>query len=141
MSRLVEAARAYEGVKFRHRGRSRMGLDCAGLPWVAYRDCGMILPDFRLYGREPHKDGLVQRASEALGEPVAQAPVAEEQLQAGDVIIIRYDIRPHHIMIVTDYPLGGLGVIHTDGHYGRVLEHRLSADIVARITHVFRRSV
>jgi len=141
MNPLVTAARRYLGTRWRHRGRNERGLDCAGLGWIAYRDCGVVLPDFRLYGKEPHNDGLVRYITAAVGEPVAVAPVREDQLALGDVVIMRFDIDPHHIAIVSDYPFGGFALIHACGHSNRVIEHRLAADHVARITHVFRRPV
>lgn len=141
MNKLVESARKYLGVRFRHRGRNSRGLDCAGLVWVAYRDAGVILPDFRLYGREPSSDGLVRHATEALGTPVATAPVSPKFLKAGDVIVVRFVIEPHHLAIVGDYHLGGLKLIHACGHVGRVLECRLEDDYVKKVTHVFRRPV
>lgn len=142
MSALVAAARKYLGVRFRHRGRSAKGLDCAGLGWIAYRDCGVELEDFRLYGREPHEDGLVRRLTGLLGEPVLVAPVTQGDLQPGDVIVFRFVKEPHHVGLVSDYPYGGaLGVIHADGEQECVVEHRLAPDHIARITHVFRRPV
>lgn len=141
MSQLVEAARRYLGTPFRHRGRSRSGVDCAGIGWLIYRDCGLTLPDFRLYGREPAQDGLVTHITSALGAPVAVSPVMERQLQVGDVIVMRFDIEPHHVAIVSDYPYGGFAIIHACGHNHKVIEHRLSPDMVRRITHVFRKPV
>lgn len=144
MSRLVEAARAYIGVRFRHRGRTSRGLDCAGLVWAAYNDLGVTLPDFRLYGPEPHQDGLTRHVAAALGAVVAAAPVSAGQLQPGDVIILRFEREPHHVGIVGEHNYGGTGaltLIHADGMEGRVLEQRLTPDAVTRITHVFRRPV
>lgn len=134
----VAAARSYTGVKFRHRGRSRMGVDCAGLAWCAAKDAGRLLPDFRLYGREPHAGKLIETMEAAMGPAVLTAPVERTDLHVGDVLVVRYRIEPHHIGIVTDYPFGGLGVIHSDGHNDKVVEHRLADDMVNRITHVFR---
>lgn len=139
MSALVAAARAYLDVPFVHQGRTRAGLDCAGLALLAYRDCGVVLPDLKAYGREPFNDGLVGAITRALGDPIAVAPVRTRQLQAGDVIVVRYDINPHHVAIVSDYLHGGLAVIHCDGHTKRVIEHRLAPDMVARITHAYRK--
>lgn len=141
MNALIQAARGYIDAPFRHRGRSRNGLDCAGLGWIVYRDCGVALDNFRLYGREPHRDGLVTRLTGLLGAPVAMAPVAAEQLRVGDVIVLRIEKEPHHVAFVGDYLLGGFSMIHADGEAGRVVEHRLAPDHVARITHVFRRPV
>lgn len=141
MTDLVAAARARIGTRFRHRARSSTHADCAGLGVLIYADCGVTLPDFRLYGREPVKDGLVSRITEALGGPVAVAPVRVSDLQLGDVIVLRFDVEPHHVAFVADYLFGGFSMIHADGHTGKVIEHRLAPDHVARITHVFRRPV
>lgn len=138
---LVESARKYLNTPFRHRGRTPRGLDCVGMPLLAYRDLGVMLPDFRLYGREPYRDGLVQRIKAAMGEPVAVAPIQLSDLEVGDIAVIRYEVQPHHVVLISDYRLGGLGVIHADGHYGRVIEHRLDPDMISRMTHVFRRPV
>lgn len=142
MNELVKAARSLIGVKFRHRGRSeKSGLDCAGAAKLAYAKCGIDLPDYVLYGIEPHLDGLVTHVTKALGDPIATAPVRENFLQEGDVVLLRFAVQPHHVGILGDYVFGGLSLIHADGHNGMVIEHRLSPDFVKRITHVFRRPV
>jgi len=137
---LPDAARRYIGVPFRHRGRSRRGVDCAGLVVLAFRDLGVTLPDFLKYGAEPHNDGLVAHVRSALGDSVAAAPVRPVELQPGDVIVMRFEVQPHHLAIVGRHPLGHFSIIHADGHYGRVLEQGLSEDMTQRITHVFRRA-
>lgn len=139
MNRLVTAARAYLGTPFRHRGRRRTGVDCVGLLLLAFRDCGVELPDFRLYGREPHESGLIAHVTRALGEAVAVAPV--RQVQVGDVVVMRFAVNPHHVALVGDYVFGGPSLIHAYGEAGKVVEHRLSDDQLARVTHVFRKAV
>lgn len=141
---IAQTARKYTGVKFRHRGRDRRGLDCAGLVWAAYRDHGVTLPDYRMYGREPHRDGLTQYVTAALGAPVLTAPVKSCDLLEGDVLVMRFEREPHHVGIVGSHDYAGtvaLTLIHADGWNGRVLEQRLTPDMVSRITHVFRRPV
>ena len=139
--RLVEAARSFDGVRFKHRGRDRLGLDCAGLVWASYAACGLILPDYTLYGREPHRDGLVRYVEAALGAPVYDGPVA------GDVVVMRFVKEPHHMGVVGSKWYGdrqALTLIHANGDApgrGRVHETRLTADMIAKITHVFRRPV
>lgn len=141
MSRLVQAARRYKGVRFRHRGRSESWLDCAGLGKRTYQDCGVELPDFRLYGPEPHKDGLLQHMTAALADPVHIAPVRRQWLQLGDVVLFRFKTEPHHVGLISDYPTGGLAFIDADGMEGRVVERRLDDKYLSRITHVFRKPV
>lgn len=129
-------------------------MDCPGPVKAAYWDAyGIDLPDFRLYGREPFRDGLVKYAIAALGEPVLVAPVRMSDLRVDDVILLRFDVNPHHVAIVADHDYGGtraLTMIHADGWApaakgkrtaGKVHEHRMTADFVERITHVFRRPV
>lgn len=137
---LVASARAYTGVRFRHRGRNRQGVDCAGLVWCAFKDIGLVMPDYRLYGREPNRGELERAMESALGSPVVTSPAKRADLQPGDVLVVRFKVEPHHVGIVTDYTYGGLGVIHADGHSNKVIEHRLADDMVSRITHVFRMS-
>lgn len=140
MGKLADAARAYKGVRFRHRGRSRNGLDCGGLGVLSYRDCGVEIKDFLLYGRTPHENGLIVRMTEALGEPL---PISTP-LQDDDVVVFRFVNEPHHIAIVGEADYGGvkaLNIVHADGQCGRVIEQRLTPDMTARITHIFRRGV
>lgn len=141
MNPLVTAARKYLGAPFRHRGRGPKYFDCVGVGLQAFRDCGVTLPDFRLYGSEPHQDGLLTHLRAALGEEVLAAPVRMADLAVGDVVVLRFDVEPHHVGLLGDYRFGGLSLIHADGHTGRVVEHRLADKRVAHITHVFRRSV
>lgn len=145
MSELVRTARRYLGVPFKHRGRKpAVGLDCVGLPLRCYLDHGIVIPDVKKYGREPHNDGLVEACVRGLGEPVAVAPVSLRDLQVGDVCIQRFEIYPHHVFIVGDYYLGGLSCLHSDGGLGpfsRVIEVRLDEERIALITHVFRKPV
>lgn len=139
--KLTTAARTLLGKPFRHRGRGPNYYDCAGMAREAYRLNGVELDDFRLYSREPHQNGLTERIAATLGAPVRVAPVSESEIQVDDVLIFRFEKEPHHVGIATPYRFGGFGVIHACGHTLRVIEHRLSDDMVKRITHVFRRPV
>jgi cell wall-associated NlpC family hydrolase len=145
---LVAQARTYIGTKYRHRGRDpKIGLDCAGLPWRCYADLGAVLPDLHRYGREPHRNGLMQAVVEALGTPVWQGSrgvcVPRDVLQPGDVAVMRFVAEPHHLAIIGDDLVHGLTVIHADGSpsVGRVVEVGLDGVWQARIVAVFRRSV
>lgn len=132
---IVQAARKYLGVPFRHRGRGPRFLDCVGLVWRAYHDCGVVLPCPDDYGQEPDAQRFRDAIVEALGEPVAG-------LQAGDVVTLRTALHPHHVAIVGDYYIPGHHtLIHASGEHGRVIEHRLDESYMARIVSIHRRPV
>lgn len=136
MNPLVQAARRYLGVRFVHRGRLPHKLDCVGLVWRAYKDCGVELEDFRLYGREVDLGRWIEAMERNLGQPVGFP------LQAGDVVSLRTLLNPHHVAIVGDYPEAGeFSLIHASGEKGRVIEHRLSDRYRERIVSVYRRPV
>lgn len=142
MGQLVAAARKYLDVKWRHRGRSRHGLDCAGLGIVAYRDCGVELPDYVLYGREPFQDGLIHYLTRALGEPLELTQGM--RLMDGDIAVLRFVNEPHHVGILAEVDYGGtpaLNMIHADGSVGRVVEVRFDEASMSRLTHIYRRAV
>lgn len=152
MSELVAAARRYIDTRFVHQGRSSSGLDCVGLIWIAYRDCGVELDAHRAYPGEPNTREMVARIRACLGEPVAAGRVRAEQLQVGDVVmlVLPRERLPHHVGLITDYRLGGLAFLHANSMaravgrarlHGRVVEHRLDDRLIESITHVFRRPV
>jgi len=147
MSRLVEAARSFLGVPFKHRGRTRRGLDCAGLVWCSCADAGVIHPDLKRYGREPHRDGMMRVVKEGAGEPIWQGRVGQvvprDLLQVGDVLVMRFAKEPHHMGIVGTDRLRGLSLIHADGSptVRRVVEHGLDDLWQSRICAVFRGAV
>jgi cell wall-associated NlpC family hydrolase len=147
MSRLADSARKFIGAKFRHRGRSPSKMDCVGLGLLAYKDCGVELPDYRHYQPDParHGPGLLEYVKAALGDPIATEPVRYSDIQDGDIVVIRYVHEPHHVAVVGTHPLGYLSLIHAHGLYGFVLEQGMPPNIPldggAVITHVFRKPV
>lgn len=52
-SDFVDSARSYMGTKWRHQGRSRMGVDCVGLVILSLADIGVEVPDMQGYRRHP----------------------------------------------------------------------------------------
>ena len=134
---LVAAARGYLRVPYRHRGRNRLGLDCAGLLWRAFADVGVVMDDERAYSPQP--DGRLRDAVVArLGEPFWKAGDALELLAPGDVVTLRWHQHPNHVALVTDYYLGGLALIHSYAEAGQVVEHRLDDQWAARLIEGWR---
>ena len=114
-------------------GRNERGFDCAGLVVWAMKKIGRSVNDISAYGREPHKDGLRENMVLNLGPQVPR-----ESMRAGDIVLMRFDGEPRHVALLTEYPAGGLAVIHTHAHAKKVAEHRLDDYWRGCITEVFR---
>lgn len=130
----IAAARRLKNVPFRHQGRNpKIGIDCAGLALVAMQSIGRPVLDIKGYGREPYRDGLEGALNDNLGPKVPK-----ESMQAGDVVMMRFAGDPRHVGILTDYPEGGLALLHTHDTLKHVTEHRLDKRRAASITGVWR---
>lgn len=124
------AARAYIDVPFKHQGRTPpLALDCAGLFVLVCRGLGLPVIDEQGYGRNPYK-GLLEQCIER--QPfLYRVPIA--QMQAGDILLMRFDGEPQHIAIHA-----GETMIHAYEKSGRVVEHRLADVWRARVVRVYR---
>ena len=120
--RVVDQARSYLGVPWRHQGRTRHGIDCVGLIVRVAHDLGLSGYDETGYARLARGRSLIA-ALEAHCRKVTDP-------QPGDVVCFRYDSNPQHVGMLTDHPGGGLGLIHANakagglGLVGRVTECR-----------------
>jgi cell wall-associated NlpC family hydrolase len=146
MNALVQQARKYIGVPWKHRGRTRRGLDCGGLPAIVYADLGDPRPDLSRYGRDPFKDGLMRALEDALGAPVwsgSKGQCPRSVLQPGQVVAIAPDKLPRHVAIIGDDEIHGLSIIHADGTPGikRVIEQGMEPDTLGKIVAVYQRPV
>jgi len=121
---IVDCARAYLGVPWLHQGRTRQGLDCAGLIICVAHELRLSSFDINGYGVEPQ--GHVLRS--LLQDNAVQ--VREPKL--GDILLLRFTRLPQHLAIVTDY-----GMIHTYRQVGRVVEHQLDRLWRARTVDAF----
>lgn len=133
----ISTARSYERVPFRHTGRTKAGLDCVGLIVVSLAAVGREIADRRDYGRNPVEDGLRDVLVEHFGDPITDEP------RAGDIPLMRWhregDVHLfNHVGIFTDYPLGGLALIHALFSNREVVEHRVGGPWPRRIVEVWR---
>lgn len=116
-SHIVQEARSWIGVPFRHHGRSRAGVDCVGLLVVVYEaTIGLSQGDFTEYPRHPETP-FVYRTIRQYARRIAPA-----NIKAGDVMLIRFGGASTHFGIVTDR-----GVVQASPSTG-VIEHSLSKD-------------
>lgn len=120
---IVDAARSYIGVRYHHQGRSRAGLDCAGLLVCVARDIGLdTSEDLTGYARTP--DGVALKTT--LGRALREIPIFA--YSPGDVLLMRFERDPQHVAIVTD-----CGIIHSYLSARKVVEHRIDDVWRARI--------
>lgn len=114
----VAALRTYRGVRFWHLGRSRTGVDCAGLVVCAVRDCGETMFD--------RKDYQSQVATAVLrhGLLASFKEVSIDFATTGDILLFcSRDGNPQHVAVLT----GPNTIIHAWDAVGEVREHPLTS--------------
>lgn len=131
----IAEARSYvaQSVRFRHQGRSRRGVDCAGLVAVSLAAAGVSYIDSPAYGRHPINQGLRGYLVRNFGPSIPA-----DSMGAGDVALMRFGGEPCHVGIVATHPQGGLSLIHSYATLKRVVEHRIDAEWRSYIVEVFR---
>lgn len=108
---VIAEARSYLGVPFRHQGRDRNGIDCAGLVLVVGQTLRLFPRTLSLasYSRLPSGE-LMQRVQEHCRPLAAPRP--------GSVVIIAWTQVAAHVALCT-----GPTLIHAYQNVGCVVEH------------------
>lgn len=128
---VVATARGWLGVPFLHQGRSRSGVDCAGLVICVGRELGELATDFDVNGYRRSPDGSMLRECDA-------RLVAISAPEPGAVAMMRFSEEPQHLAFVVPYRHGGFAILHALQKSGRVVEHRLDPLWRGRIVRLFR---
>ena len=130
----IAAARSYIGVRWRHQGRSRRGVDCAGLLLCAMHEVPRNTVDAEAYGREPYRNELERVMRANYGDPIPT-----DQMRVGDAVVMHFNNgAPSHVGILGDYMYGGLSLIHSFALIRKVVEHRLDDEWRGYIVEVYR---
>lgn len=124
---LIESARKYLGVKFKHQGRTSSGLDCAGLLIVSLKDLGVNPVDRTDYSIEPNPPQMLEVIESNCYE------IPKNNLKPGDVIWLKFLHDPQHLGLVTD-----VGIIHAYSTRKGVVEHAINKAWERRIMKAFR---
>jgi cell wall-associated NlpC family hydrolase len=127
---VVAEARTWIGTPWRHQGRTREGVDCAGLVIIVAREfCGL---DF------DKTDYPRQASDETMLELCASMLQRVREPQPGDVGVFAFE-NQRHIGIFGDYVFGGLSLIHAYALAPRrVVETRLDEKWRSRMRGAFR---
>jgi hypothetical protein len=127
-ARIAAASRAYIGTPWRHQGRSREGLDCAGLLILVSRDLGAEEADISHYLRNPKAPELTATLQARL------APLARADIFPGAVLEIHEPgaAHPIHVGVATE-----IGIVHACARARKVIEHRIDATFSRRIVRAY----
>jgi cell wall-associated NlpC family hydrolase len=115
----VREARTWLDVPFLHQGRSRRGVDCAGLVIKVAHALDLSTFDVTTYPRNPDSSLRAYCDQE-------MRPLRGLDFGAGDVLLFRdNENKERHLAIVGDHPAGGFSMIHAYSRNRRVVEARL----------------
>ena len=130
--KVIELARTYLGVAWRHQGRTRHGIDCAGLVLLVGKELELLAPELDVigYARRPNKFTFLVPFRENMNEkPLAEA-------RCGDVLIFADGPYPCHTGFLTEkYNVPHF--IHAYAGMRKVLEQPYDERWKGKATHCF----
>ena len=128
---VVAAARSWLGVPWLHQGRTRAGIDCAGLLICIARELGLVAPAFDVNGYGLQPDGTMAQACTAHLRPGPLAP--------GSLLLLQFaGAEPQHLAVIVPYRhAGALAIVHALRPRGAVVEHRIDDIWRRRVAGVF----
>lgn len=132
---LIEEAKSYLGVPWRHQGRSRSGVDCVGFLVQTWKKLGIQINDAKGYSRNP--DGV--NLKKLLDEQPSIEEVLDRKPRIGDILLFRIRKHPQHVALVIPSNTADLGMIHAfNGGTKQVVQHDLADYWKKRIVSVYR---
>ncbi len=124
---IVEEARTWCGVPFRHQGRNRQGIDCAGLVIAIAWGLRLSGYDYKAdYRREPKPDEFIA----AFRANMREKPIADRL--SGDIVLIRDGRFTCHSAVID-----GDNMIHAFATRRKVVKERFTDDWLNRCTYCF----
>jgi cell wall-associated NlpC family hydrolase len=122
--KIIDEARKWIGVRFRHQGRSRRGVDCSGFVCCV---AGQVLgfdPIEKIgrprYNKKPDekelRDGLKRFCKR----------IKQNEAMPGDIVLMAYENQTTHIGFVTEH-----GVIHSTAQARGVVEQGFESRLKA----------
>jgi cell wall-associated NlpC family hydrolase len=143
---IVKQARTWLGTKYHHQGRLKKsdrcsgGVDCIGLVIGVINELNICDDNGCLLSKYDRTDYSMSpqttKLAECFGLYLDIIDVAE--MIPGDILLFKFWKEPQHVGILSDYPTGGLGIIHCNSNSSCVVEQPLSDTWVRMITHVYR---
>lgn len=128
---IVAEARTWLGVPWRHQGRSRAGVDCAGLVVLVARTLELADHDSTAYGRRAQGQGFVEHFRGHM------EGIAVTQARPGDVLVFADQAYPCHCGFLTER-LGRPHLLHAHATRRQVIEEPYAGEWPAKIKFAFR---
>jgi cell wall-associated NlpC family hydrolase len=131
---VVNLARSYVGTKYRHQGRTREGIDCAGLVILVGNELGLINYDTDGYLRKSTGRQIFQYFKDSGMEQISTS-----DLKLGDVILTRDSIFPCHCAIICTHDLPSSSrIVHAYAKRRQVVEEYMNAEWINKTVGAFR---
>lgn len=115
---IVTEARKYVGTPYRHLGRSRRGVDCAGLLYIVFNaliEVGSDFQDYPLYPKSAEVFANIRHYAQR---------IKKSDAGCGDIVLMNFSGCSTHFGILTD-----LGVVHASNDVGAVIETEMPDNI------------
>jgi cell wall-associated NlpC family hydrolase len=128
---IVAEARSWLGVPWRHQGRSRSGIDCAGLLVLVARSLGLGDYDVTGYDRRARGQGFVEHFRANMdGIGVADA-------RPGDVLVFAEEAYPCHCGFLTEHR-STAHLLHAHATRRQVIEEPYAGEWPLKVKFAFR---
>lgn len=133
---IVDEAKTWLNVKWQHQGRTKRGVDCAGLVFCVGNDLKLMDYDFTQYGRRTSGQAFLHHFRDNMNMDRVDN-VANRQ--SGDVLLLRDFQFPCHCGIFERDESGQEWAIHAAAPKKKVVRDRYSdPDIEPKLIAVFR---
>lgn len=117
---IVREWRSWLDTPWLHQHRTKgIGVDCAGVLVETCKTLGLSTFDLVGYDRMPDGNALIDLCDEQM----TRIPIAH--MQPADAVVMKFDLMPQHLALITPYREGVLAILHGNTQIGRVVEHRL----------------
>jgi cell wall-associated NlpC family hydrolase len=127
---IIQEALSWRDVPWKHQGRTRSGLDCAGLIVLVGRALNLIDYDYLVYTRHTNQDKFLQHFRKVLIEK----PVKDRQ--PGDVLLFRDGVQSCHSGIFAPI-YNSPGIIHAYAKRRKVVHDTLTPEVLKKMTYCF----
>lgn len=128
---IIEEARTWLDVPWRHQGRNRAGIDCVGLIVKVTQALGLNDYDRTDYSRKPNGFDFVKVFRDRMDiKSVGNA-------RPGDLVLIANGPYPCHVGLIAE-KYGALSIIHATVQHRKVAEETYAHELVTRTTHCFQ---